>query len=75
MAERILRGMLARMKRRDVIVHSAGMIDMHGAPGDATAVNILGAHNFDGQGHAARSYSEDMLWQADMIVVMENVQK
>ena len=34
MAERILKGRLAKIKRSDVVVCSAGMIDMQGAAGD-----------------------------------------
>ena len=75
MAERILKGMLAKMKRRDVIVVSAGMLDMHGAPGDPTAAKILAEHNFDGCGHISKPYSETSLSQADMIVVMEKAQE
>jgi len=75
MAERILKGMLAKMKRRDVIVASAGLMDMHGAPGDPMAAKILAEHNFDGYGHISRPYSEALLSQANMIVVMEKAQE
>ena len=75
MAERILKGMLAKMKRRDVIVASAGLMDMHGALGDPMAAKILAEHNFDGYGHISRPYSEALLSQANMIVVMEKAQE
>jgi len=75
MAERILKGMLSRAKRHDVIVQSAGMVDMHGAPGDATAAGILNEHGFDGHFHVSRPYDEPMLSQADWIVLMENSHK
>ncbi|MDI9569805.1 MAG: hypothetical protein QM278_03560 [Pseudomonadota bacterium] len=75
MAERILKGMLAKAKRRDIIVASAGLLDMGGAPGDPTAAKILAEHNFDGGGHLSRPYSESLLSRADLIVVMEKAQE
>ncbi|HOF03977.1 MAG TPA: hypothetical protein PK175_00015 [Syntrophales bacterium] len=75
LAERILKGMLLKADRRDVVVCSAGLIDMHGAPGDPTAAKILAEHNFDGRNHVSKPYQEDDLLQADMIVVMENSQR
>jgi len=39
------------------------------------AAKILAEHNFDGYGHISRPYSEALLSQANMIVVMEKAQE
>jgi protein-tyrosine phosphatase len=75
MAERILKGRLARIKRSDVVVCSAGIIDMQGAAGDPIAIKMLAEHGYDSLYHVSRSISEDMLEEADWIVVMENVHR
>jgi len=71
MAERILKGRLAKIRRSDVIVYSAGMIDMQGTEGDQTAKNILAEHGYDSLSHVSRLVSEGILEEADWIVVME----
>jgi protein-tyrosine-phosphatase len=75
MAERILKGRLARIKRSDVVVCSAGIIDMQGAAADPIAIKMLAEHGYDSLYHVSRSISEDMLEGADWIVVMENVHR
>ncbi len=74
MAERILKKMLIKNNRHDVVVQSAGMIDMHGAPGDVIAAEILTEHGFDGNFHSSRRFTEEMLTAADWIILMENAQ-
>jgi len=75
MAERILKGRLAKLKKSDVVVCSAGMIDMQGAAGDPAAVKMLAEHGYDGSLHVSRPVSEGMIAEADWIVVMENAQR
>jgi protein-tyrosine-phosphatase len=75
MAERILRGRLAKLKKNDIYVSSAGMIDMHGAAADATAVKILAEHGYDSLSHLSRQITKEMIEEADWIVVMENAHR
>ena len=75
MAERILKGRLAKIKRSDVVVCSAGIIDMQGADGDPVAIKMLAEHGYDSLSHVSKSISEEMLGEADWIVVMENAHR
>ena len=75
MAERILRGRLAKLKRTDVNVSSAGIMGMQGAGGDPAAMNILAEHGYDSLFHVSRSISEKILEGTDLIVVMENAHR
>jgi len=71
MAERILKGKLEQIKRNDVEVTSAGLVDMKSIPADPIAVGMLEEHGFDASNHQARLLSEEMLSDADTIIVME----
>jgi protein-tyrosine-phosphatase len=75
MAERILKGRLAKIKKNDIAVSSAGMIDMHGAAADPTAMKILAEHGYDSLSHISSYISEEMMGEADWIVVMENAHR
>jgi protein-tyrosine-phosphatase len=75
MAERVLKGRLAKTKRSDVIVFSAGMIDMQGAAADPAAIKMLAEHGYDSTSHVSKPISEEMLGEADLIVVMESAQR
>ncbi len=75
MAERILKGRLAKIKGSDAVVCSAGMIDMQGADGDPSAIKMLADHGYDSLSHVSRLVSEGMLEGADLIVVMENAHR
>lgn len=75
MAERILKGRLAKLKRIDIVIYSAGMIDMQGAAADPVAMKILAEHGFDSLSHVSTLVSEEMLLEADWIVVMENAHR
>ena len=74
-AERILKGRLAKLKRYDINVGSAGIMGMKGAGGDPAAIKILSEHGYDSMLHVSRSISEEMLGKADWIVVMENAHR
>jgi len=75
MAERILKGKLEKIKRKDVEVSSAGIMDMGNMPADPIALGILENQGFDGSNHRARLLSVDMVSCADMIIVMEALHK
>ncbi|MFA5179786.1 MAG: hypothetical protein WC405_00575 [Syntrophales bacterium] len=75
MAERILKGRLAKIKRSDIFVCSAGMIDMQGAAADPAAIKMLSEHGYDGLSHVSKPISEEMLGEADWIVVMEDAHR
>ena len=75
MAERILIEKLKMDKKNGIEVSSAAIIDMHGMPADPTVVEILDEHGFDGSGHNSKLLTEDMVSQADMIIVMEGIHK
>jgi len=75
MAERILKGKLDKINRKDVDVFSAGLIDMDGMPADPIAAGILSDHGFEGTDHHAQLLTEDMISLADMIIVMENIHR
>ena len=75
MAERILIEKLRKDKKNGIDVSSAAIMDMHGMPADPTAVEILHDNGFDGEGHHSRPLAEDMVTQADKIIVMEGIHK
>ena len=75
MAERILTEKLKTDNKTGIDVSSAAIMDMHGAPADPAAVDILHEHGLDGIGHHSKLLTNDMVSQADMIIVMEGIQK
>jgi protein-tyrosine-phosphatase len=75
MAEKILIERLKQERKAGIEVSSAALIDMHGIPADATAVEILHEQGLDGAGHHSSLLTEDMVSQADMIIVMEGIHK
>jgi len=75
MAERVLRRSLKEHNCKGIEVSSAGLYDMGGAPGDPKAVEILNKKGLDGYDHRSRLLTEDMIAEADMIIVMEGVHK
>ncbi|MEI8172823.1 MAG: hypothetical protein WCH07_04970 [Deltaproteobacteria bacterium] len=75
MAERVLKGKLKKAKRIDVDVFSAGLIDMDGMPADSTVAQLLNDHGFDGIDHHSQLLTEDMVSQADMIIIMEEIHR
>ena len=75
MAERILKGKLEKINRKDVDVSSAGLIDMDGMPADPISAALLGDHGFESANHQAQLLTEDMASRADMIIVMEDIHR
>ena len=75
MAERILKGKLEKINRKDVDVSSAGLIDMDGMPADPISAGILNDHGFESANHQAQLLTEDMASRADRIIVMEDIHR
>lgn len=74
MAERVLKSRLERHGIHGVEVSSAGLWDMHGAPADMTARQILQENDIEDEGHHSRFLNEGLIGEADLIVTMENEQ-
>ena len=75
MAERILMERLKQENKTDIEVSSGAIIDMDGAPPDPKAVKILLEHGLNSAGHISSLVTEDMITDADMILVMENIHR
>lgn len=75
MAERILLGRLEKDKKTHIQVSSAGIIDMEGAPPDSISRDILHEHKFNGDGHISTPLTDEMVTDANMIIVMENIHR
>jgi protein-tyrosine phosphatase len=75
MAEKIFRGELKKHQRQNVDVSSAALIDMKGEPADPVAAKLLQASGYDGDDHQSRLLTEEMVVQADLILVMESNQR
>ena len=75
MAERIFGGELKKHQKQNVHVSSAALIDMKGEPADPVAAKLLQASGYDGDGHQSRLLTEEMIAQADLILVMEGNQR
>ena len=71
MAERVLESRLKRTGIHGVEVSSAGLLDMHGAPADRIARQILQENGIEDKGHHSRVVGEAMIGEADLIVTME----
>lgn len=74
MAERVLGSRLKRTGINGVEVSSAGLLDMHGAPADMMARQILRENGIEDEGHHSRVVNEVMIGEADLIVTMEKGQ-
>ena len=72
MAERILRGELKKRRKHNVHISSAALIDMKGEPADPVAAKLLKASGYDDAGHQSRLLTEEMVAQADLMLVMED---
>jgi protein-tyrosine phosphatase len=71
MAERVLGSRLKRTGINEVEVSSAGLLDMHGAPADMMARQILRENGIEDEGHHSQVVNEVMIGEADLIVTME----
>ena len=75
MAERILKNRLKHTRTHGVEVSSAGLlVDMHGAPADMMAKQILRENGIEDEGHHSQVINEAMIGEADLIVTMEKKQ-
>jgi protein-tyrosine phosphatase len=75
MAEAVLKEKLKRKGRRDIAVSSAALIDMKGKPADPLAVKILKENRIEGDAHISTLLTDEMVVNADLIVVMDESQK
>lgn len=78
MAERVFRRKLKESNCNDINdikVSSAALYDLERAPSDPKAVEILNKKGLDGYGHKSRPLTEDMIAEADKIIVMEGEHK
>lgn len=71
MAEAVLKKKLAKRGIADVVVSSAALIDMKGAPADPHAVRMLAENGIEADGHTSRFLTDEMVACADLIAVME----
>ena len=72
MAEGILKEKLRRVQKGEITVHSAGLMDMCGAPADPRAEKILEEAGFPLSGHRSRLLDREMVEGADLIIPMES---
>ncbi len=75
MAEAILKEKLKAAGRQNLTVSSAALIDMQGRPADPLAVKVLKEHRIESSGHISRLLTDEMVVNADLIVVMEERQQ
>lgn len=65
----------AKLKNNSIDVSSAGIIDMNESPADSIARDILREHGLDYGEHSSRLLTDEMVSEADMIIVMENTHR
>jgi protein-tyrosine phosphatase len=75
MAAALMRRMLEEEQGADVQVESAGIAALAGHPADAHARTLLADEGLDISAHRARQLSERMLLQADLVLVMDRLQR
>lgn len=75
MAERILTERLRKENKTDIEVSSGAIIDMNEALPDPKAVETLLEHGLEGSGHMSTLLTEEMITDAHMILVMENIHR
>ena len=75
MGEGILKMALHNVGIHDVQVGSAGMSALSGHPADEVAQRLMREKGIDISGHRARQLEDSLIEWADLILVMENVQK
>ncbi|WP_028239917.1 low molecular weight protein-tyrosine-phosphatase [Stutzerimonas azotifigens] len=61
-----------RLQGKDLTVSSAGIGALVGHPMDKTAHDVLQENGLELPNHRARQVESDMLYQADLILAMEN---
>ncbi len=75
MAEAALKEKLKKKRRTDITVSSAALIDMKATPADPLAVKILRENSIESEGHISTVLTDEMVVNADLIVVMEKSHK
>lgn len=75
MAEMILRDALSQSSKTGYSIHSAGLGALTGHAADPYACQLMAEKGLDLTGHRARQLTEDMIREADIVLVMEAWQK
>lgn len=75
MAEGIMRKKLKLMKIENIAVSSAGISALNGSEASKKAVEISKEGGVDISEHKARAIDEDIVEKADMILVMDSIQR
>ena len=75
MAEGVLRDALSKSGRMGYSIHSAGLGALTGHAADPYACQLMAEKGLDLTGHRARQLTENMIREADIVLVMEAWQK
>ncbi len=70
MAEGILKSLLKRREKNDIIVSSAGIGGLEGHPASGFAIEVAQNWDIDISSHRARQLSNEMIKTADLILAM-----
>ncbi|MEK6545082.1 MAG: low molecular weight protein arginine phosphatase, partial [Nitrospinota bacterium] len=71
MAEVILKEKLRNSGNTDISISSAGLMDMKGGRARDEAIEIIRNIGVDISHHRSRHLTDDMIKEADMVIVME----
>ena len=74
-AEYLLRRRLEESPKWSGRITSAGLSALVGQPADETVCRLMRAHGIDLSAHRARQLTQELLRQADLVLVMEDYQK
>ncbi|WP_300088787.1 low molecular weight protein-tyrosine-phosphatase [uncultured Nitrosomonas sp.] len=75
MAEGVLRDAISKSGRMGYSIHSAGLGALTGHAADPYACQLMAEKGLDLTGHRARQLTENMIREADIVLVMEAWQK
>ncbi|MFH0764756.1 MAG: low molecular weight protein arginine phosphatase [Candidatus Omnitrophota bacterium] len=75
MAEGLLKKYLKELGKPDIEVTSAGVINLEGMPPTKKTIDVLNAEGVTMNGFKSRSVTAEMIKNADLILVMEDLHK
>lgn len=75
MAEGLFKQRLLATKNSGCVISSAGISALVGWPADLSACRVMKKQKIDISSHRARQLNKDMVRNADLVLVMESVQK
>jgi len=73
--EGLLKNCFNKMGKPEIMVSSAGIAAVVGAPASAHSITVMKARNIDISDHIARQLTHEMMVEHDLILVMEMDQK